>query len=94
MISICVYTTFSVKHDVAGLASKVAILKKEIRQEQERIDVYKAEWASLTGGENIEALKHKLMPDLKIVSVEQMENMQPQSSEEKFAQAHSKTVNF
>gem|GEM_PF-5279692 len=89
MLSICIYVTFSVKDDVADLATKVVYLKKEIRQEQEKIDIYQAEWASLTGAENIEKLKNALMPHLKIVSVDQMYLADEYTSEAKFAQVHT-----
>lgn len=72
LLSACIYTTFSVKDDVGLLAKKVALLKKNIRNEQSKIDIYKAELAILTGAPNIDRLKEKLIPDLKVVSVDQI----------------------
>ena len=62
VLSSSIYITFSVKNDVASLAKKVASLKSNIQTEQERIDIYKAEWALLTGASHINKLQKELMP--------------------------------
>jgi hypothetical protein len=82
MLSSSIYMTFSVKNDVAGLAKKVALVKNDIRQEQEKIAIYKAEWAVLTEASHIDKLQKKLIPTLKVVSVAQIQTIniyQPQS---------------
>ena len=85
MLSSCIYITFSVKNDVAGLAKKVAFLKNDIRQEQEKIDIYKAEWATLTGASHIDALQKKLIPQLKIISVSQIQTVDTYQSQPQLA---------
>lgn len=82
MLSSSIYMTFSVKNDVAGLAKKVALVKNDIRHEQEKIAIYKAEWAVLTEASHIDKLQKKLIPNLKVVSVAQIQTIntyQPQS---------------
>ena len=91
MLSSCIYVTFSVKDDVAGLAKKVAVLKQDIRQEQEKIDIYKAEWAALTGAAHIDTLKKQLMPDLQIISVDQIHVAGRYQTQPKLA--HSSQIN-
>lgn len=75
ILSSSIYVTFSVKNDVAILAKKVVVLKHNIQQEKDRIDVYKAEWAALTGAEHIDKLQKTLMPQLKVVSVNQIKTI-------------------
>lgn len=74
-LCVCVYATFSIKKDVAVLANKVAILKNNLRGEQEKIDLYHAELAVLTGASHIDQLTHRLLPALKIVTAHQMNQM-------------------
>ncbi len=75
MLSSSIYMTFSVKNDVAGLAKKVALVKNDIRHEQEKIAIYKAEWAVLTEASHIDKLQKKLIPSLKVVSVAQIQTI-------------------
>jgi hypothetical protein len=88
MLSTSIYTTFSVKDDVATLAKKVTVLKKNIEIEKKRIAVYNTQWGTLTGMANIEVLKKKLMPELQIVSVDQIQNIDDYQSPEHFAQSN------
>ena len=74
LLSISIYTTFSIKEDVATLAKKVALLKKNIYTEEVKVDIYKAEFAVLTGAAHIDKLKNKLIPNLKVVSVSQIKS--------------------
>lgn len=85
LLSSCIYITFSVKNDVAGLAKKVAFMKNNIRQEQEKIDIYKAEWAVLTEASHIDKLQKKLIPSLKVVSVAQIQTINTYQSQPQFA---------
>jgi hypothetical protein len=94
MLFTSIYTTFSVKDDVAILAKKVALLKDDIRIEQEKITIYKTEWATLTGIANIESLKNKLIPELQIVSVEQMENIDDNPVKTQLVQNLQSNISF
>ena len=94
MLSSCIYITFSVKNDVASLAKKVAFLKKDIVQEQERIEIYKAEWATLTGASHIAELQKKLIPDLKVVSVSQIQSVNQYHNKSELAQNNITDKNF
>jgi hypothetical protein len=89
ILSSSIYITFSVKNDVAGLAEKVIALKGDIHQEKERTNTYKTELARLTDPANINKLQKKLMPNLRIVSVAQMQSIsnyetQPQLANNNF----------
>ena len=85
ILSSSIYVTISVKNDVASLAKKVIALKSDIHQEKERTNTYKTELARLTDPANINKLQKKLMPNLRIVSVAQMQSISTYQSQPQLA---------
>ena len=60
LIASAIYA-YTIKYQTMFRAETVASLKAEIRQEQDRIGLLRAEWANLSRPERVEALSDKLL---------------------------------
>jgi hypothetical protein len=92
ILSSSIYVTFSIKNQVGSLAKQVVAIKNDIRQEQDKIDIYKAQYALSTGASHIDTLRKRHMPYLKVVSVEQIKLITDYVNAPQFAQNYSTIV--
>jgi hypothetical protein len=72
LIVVASYAMFHISYEVEKVETKLQALNRQTLDEQERIHVLKAEWSHLNRPENLRALSHELLPNMRPPAINQI----------------------